>query len=57
MPKNTAAVSVHIAIAGEGLWDIAKKTGCSPEEIMADNPALELPLKGGERILVYRNIG
>lgn len=55
--KDVAAVSVHIATAGEGLWDVAKKTGCSPDEIMAQNPSLELPLKGGERILVYRNIG
>ncbi|MGN1093989.1 MAG: SPOCS domain-containing protein [Candidatus Neoclostridium sp.] len=56
VPKNDAAVSVHIAASGEELWDVAKKTGCAPERIMAENPGLELPLKGGERILVYRNI-
>lgn len=56
LPVNNAAVSVHIAANGEDLWDVAKKTGCSPERIMAENPSLELPLKGGERILVYRNV-
>lgn len=51
-----AAVTVHLAAKGEGLWDVAKNTGFAPEEIMAQNPELNLPLHGGERILVYRNI-
>lgn len=50
----TAAISVHVARPGESLWDVAKATGTTPEAVMAQNPDLELPLKGGERVIVYR---
>lgn len=53
---NTAALTVHMAAKGEGLWDVAKSTGFSPEEITAQNPDITLPFKGGERILMYRNV-
>lgn len=51
-----SAITVHLASKGEGLWDIAKTTGAAPEQIMAQNPDIELPLSGGERILIYRNL-
>ena len=50
----SSAISVHVARPGETLWDVAKATGSTPELVMLQNPDLELPLKGGERVLVYR---
>lgn len=50
----SSAISVHVAAKGETLWDVAKATGSTPELVMLQNPDLELPLKGGERVIVYR---
>jgi len=50
----TAAFSVHIANAGESLWDVAKALGMTPEIVLVQNPSLSLPLSGGERVLAYR---
>ncbi|MCL2821603.1 MAG: hypothetical protein FWD86_00170 [Firmicutes bacterium] len=51
-----SAISLHIAKAGEGLFDVAKSMRTTPELILIQNPALDLPLKGGERVLVYRHL-
>ena len=48
--------SVFMTSAGEELWDVSKRLGCSPEELQKNNPELEFPLKDGERIFVYRQI-
>ena len=50
----TCAFSVHIAREKETLWEVAKALGVTPELIMEQNPNLQLPLSGGERIAVYR---
>lgn len=51
-----AAITLHFAAKNEGIWDVAKSAGCSPDDITAQNPDLALPLRGGERILVYKNV-
>lgn len=51
---NDSAISVHIPAAGDGLWETAKKLGCSPESIRQTNPELSYPLSGKERILIFR---
>ena len=48
--------SVFVTGAGEGLWQVAKRLACSPEELQKSNPNLEFPLKEGERIFVYRQL-
>jgi len=51
---SEAAFSVHIARGGESLWDVAKALGITPENVLEQNPALTLPLNGGERVMCYR---
>ena len=51
---NDSAISVYIPAAGDGLWETAKKLGCSPESIQQTNPELNFPLTGKERILIFR---
>lgn len=53
-PERTAAVSVYIPCAGDGLWDVAKRLGKPPEEVRRTNAELEFPLTGSERIVIYR---
>lgn len=51
---NDSAISVHIPAVGDGLWETAKKLGCTPESIQQTNPELNFPLTGKERILIFR---
>mgnify|MGYP001622880931 CR=1 FL=1 len=53
-PECDVAVSVYVPCVGDGLWEIAKKLGRSPEEVRRTNAGLEFPLNGSERIVVYR---
>jgi len=55
-PVEESAFSVFIPRAGEDLWQTAKRLACDPEELKKSNGHLEFPLKGGERIYVYRQI-
>lgn len=48
------AFSIFLPQEGASLWDIAKELKKSPEEVEAENPALEFPVKRGERLIVYR---
>lgn len=53
---ENGAFSVFIPRAGEGLWELAKRLRCAPEEIEKSNPELQFPIREGERIFVYRQI-
>ena len=53
-PDVQAAVSVYIPVAGEGLWELAKRLNVCPETLVSTNPDLQFPLTGKERIVVYR---
>ena len=44
---------IYIVKDNETLWDVAKELGTSVDEIMAQNPDLELPLKAGDRVYIY----
>ena len=54
--QEEGAFSVFLPRAGEGLWQVAKRLRCAPEELQKSNPELEFPLKEGGRIFVYRQI-
>ena len=51
-----SAVSIFVPIAGETLWDVAKRLSCLPEEVERSNPDLLFPVQEGKRIFVYRQI-
>jgi hypothetical protein len=54
--EEKGGFTVFIPRAGEGLWELAKRLRCTPENIQKSNPELQFPLKEGERIFVYRQI-
>lgn len=56
LEKSDGAFSVFMTKSGENLWQVAKRLGCSPEEVQKHNPELTFPLKAGQRIFVYRQI-
>ena len=57
IPKKTSALSIYAPSAGDGLWEVAKKLRCKTEEVAKSNPDLEFPMKGGERLFIYRKLG
>ena len=50
---NNCALKIYIVKNNETLWDVAKQLGTSVDEIIAQNPELELPLKEGDRVYIY----
>ncbi len=55
--ETTSAISIYIPSEGDGLWEIAKKLKRSPDEVQKSNPNLEFPVKKGERLFIYRQLG
>ena len=54
--KKQNALSIFLPVAGESLWEVAKRLKCTPEQVEKNNAGLEFPIKEGERIFVYRKI-
>lgn len=52
--EKTCGISVYVTAAGEDLWTTAKRLSLSPQQLLVANPQLTFPLKGEERIIVYR---
>jgi|GEM_PF-2070796 len=52
----TSAVSVYIGCAGDDEWIVTKRLGVPVETIVSLNPDLTFPLKGGERLIVFRKL-
>ena len=50
------AISLYLVGEGETLFDVAKELNSDEEELMSLNPDLELPLKRGDKVLLYRPI-
>ena len=51
---SDAAISLYLVGEGETLFDVAKELNSDEEELMALNPELELPLKRGDKVLLYK---
>lgn len=54
--EEKSGFTVFIPRAGDGLWELAKRLRCHPENIEKSNPELQFPIQEGERIFVYRQI-
>ena len=52
--ENEYGFSIFMTEKGEELWQVAKRIRSAPEEVVKSNPTLEFPLKGRERLFVYR---
>ena len=53
-PVDDCALFIYIVKPGQSLWDIAKELGVSSDLILEQNPELELPVKAGDKLVVYR---
>ncbi len=53
-PENDSAISVYFGKKGDSLWDVASRLCASPDSIREQNPDIEYPLCGGERVILYR---
>ncbi len=54
LPVCDSAVSVYLPHAGDGLWELSKSLKKPPEEVSANNPDIEFPIKEGQRVVIYR---
>lgn len=54
LARPDASVIIHIAKAGETLWQAAKALCCSPDRVTEQNPATA-PYSGGERLINFCN--
>lgn len=52
--EDDFAVSLYIAKEGESLWEVAKALNTDETTLAGQNPDVALPLKGGEKILLYK---
>lgn len=51
--KNDSVISVYLVGEGESLFDCAKALRSDEDELLALNPDLTLPLKAGDKVLLY----
>jgi hypothetical protein len=51
-----SAFSLYIPQEGDTLWNVCKALKVSPQVITEQNPQVEYPLVGNEKIIVYRQI-
>jgi len=51
--RDDYAITIHVAAAGETLWDIAKRVSISTAEIVRQNPTTERGIAEGDRIFIY----
>jgi hypothetical protein len=54
-PKDDCPLYIYIVKDGQTLWDVAKDTNSSQEQILEQNPNLELPISAGNRLVVYKS--
>lgn len=53
-PKDDCSLFIYVVRPEQTLWDVAKDLGVSQELLIEQNPDIQLPLKGGEKLVVYR---
>ncbi|MBO4538795.1 MAG: LysM peptidoglycan-binding domain-containing protein [Clostridia bacterium] len=54
--ENDFAISLYIVQKGETLWDVAKALNTSEEILLRQNADVPLPLSGGEKVILYREL-
>lgn len=52
--KDDCSLYIYMVKQNETLWDIAKEMNVSQDSILEQNPDCELPLKEGERLVIYK---
>ena len=54
--EDDFAISLYIVQKGETLWDVAKALNTSEETLLRQNADVPLPLSGGEKVILYREL-
>lgn len=54
--ENDYAISLYIVKPNETIWDVSKALSTDEDTIMQLNSDLKLPLKGGEKVLIYKSL-
>jgi len=52
-PKDDCSLYIYIVKPNQTLWDVAKEFGVSSEMILEQNPDIELPIKAGDKLVIY----
>ena len=52
--KDDCSLYIYVVKPGQTIWDVAKDVSVSQDLILEQNADVELPLRGGERLVVYR---
>lgn len=47
-------LNIYIVKDGETIWDVAKNMNISPDLILEQNPDVELPIKAGDKLVIYK---
>jgi len=53
-PKDDCSLYIYLVKPNQTVWDIAKEMNVSQELILEQNAEVELPLRGGERLVIYK---
>lgn len=53
-PQDDCSLYLYVVKPNQTIWDVAKDVNSSQELILEQNPDVELPLKGGEKLVVYK---
>ena len=53
-PHDDCALYMYIVKPGQTIWDVAKDMNVAQELILEQNPEVELPLKAGDKLVIYR---
>lgn len=53
-PQEDCSLYLYIVREGQSLWDIAKDVGVSQEKLLEQNQNIELPLRCGDKLVIYK---
>ena len=56
-PQEDCSLYIYVVKEGQTIWDVAKDTSMSQEIILEQNPNIELPIKAGNKLVVYKSCG
>ena len=52
--REECSIVIYVVKPNQTIWDVAKETNVSQELILEQNPNVELPLKTGDKLVVYK---
>ena len=45
---------IYVVKPNQTIWDVAKDVSVSQELILEQNPQVELPIKAGDKLVIYK---